>query len=751
MVASSDDTEKDDDADEATETPGAPEEPEPSGTPEDPDAPEEADDGAPEEAAARQGPGAPAKPPPPPASSEAPLVVPGWWDIIRDVYLTFDRRTLGFSRILLGFLLVMDLFRRTWDWEDMYSTVGVLPNHVNLWRPQASGAFSFFNSFSTPGELWALWFVLLCTFLCVLVGFKTKVAQVLALFFVTSMDGRVLLIENGGYVVYNLLLLWTCFLPMGDRYSVDALLESMRRKRERTDAELNDRSDLVPERKLSPHVTILGIIFLIQLSAIYYFNVLHKWGPLWKNGTAVHYVLYVDRMVTPAIGHVREYIPNWMIFVMTKTTLGFEAAIPVCLLMPIGRAWARRLAIAMINALHLGFGFSMVLGPFAWACCVFSTLAFTSDDWEVANRTMRRAHRARVVVYDRRSGAALWLCRLLARLDRWQLLTFRGEQNVAGVIRVEVPGASIGSTQRVLTGALAAADIVAALPLGPVVAWVLRAPGSRHLADAILGALARRQATRWFGAPPALAEGSRPLVPALEKPPAPARRRWDQVLMVLRELMAAAMFAGAINQALVELWVVRDRIKVPQKEPLRTLAHKLRFLQGWFMFSPGPVIDDGTIVVDAITVDGRHIDPFTREAPMFDIADAKSFAYNQIWCDYFNRMHLPANSAYREAMKEYMYRLPERTGNPNDALVSGDVYWVQDMNPKWNEKKSWKYEKQKLFSFENRKVVPVTNPRAPRTPMVSPSSEESAEPAPPPPPPAQMPEEAERPRLPGNE
>jgi hypothetical protein len=57
-------------------------------------------------------------------------------------------------------------------------------------------------------------------------------------------------------------------------------------------------------------------------------------------------------------------------------------------------------------------------------------------------------------------------------------------------------------------------------------------------------------------------------------------------------------------------------------------------------------------------------------------------------------------------MKEYMYRLPERTGNPNDAIVSGDVYWVQDMNPRWNEKASWKEERLKLFSFENPKYPP---------------------------------------------
>jgi hypothetical protein len=135
----------------------------------------------------------------------------------------------------------------------------------------------------------------------------------------------------------------------------------------------------------------------------------------------------------------------------------------------------------------------------------------------------------------------------------------------------------------------------------------------------------------------------------------------------------------------------------------------MRFLQGWFMFSPNPVTDDGTIVVDALTVDGRHIDPFTAKEPYWDLS-SKSLALTQIWCDYFNRIQLPANNGYRDAMKDYMYRLPERTGHPNDAIVSGDVYWVKEMNPRWGEHAGYGYERAKLFSFEN----PAAQPHASR-------------------------------------
>ena len=116
----------------------------------------------------------------------------------------------------------------------------------------------------------------------------------------------------------------------------------------------------------------------------------------------------------------------------------------------------------MMCTLHLAFGTTFVLGPFAWSACVFATLLFSRDDWEIAVATMRRPRRARTVLFDPRSGGALLVCRLLKRLDRFELLTFAA---------VEPPSAlplghrrrSPGSTSR--AGMLA--DIVEALPLGP--------------------------------------------------------------------------------------------------------------------------------------------------------------------------------------------------------------------------------------------------------------------------------------------
>ena len=285
---------------------------------------------------------------------------PTWWEDVRDYYLSFDRRTLGFTRIMLGLFLIFDLFRRTGDWWKMFSNEGVLPTHYNLWRPQSSG-WTLLNAFATREELWALWGFILFVYVMLLVGYKTKVWQVLAALIVASLNGRVLLIENGGYVVHNLLLLWTAFLPLGDRFSVDAMLASWRTQRERGIDALNDRSTDTARWRLKPHVTWLGMVLLLQLAAIYGFNVVHKTGPAWHNGTAVHFVLYVDRMVNPLIGWIREYTPPFVLIILTKSVMGMEAGLPLALLSPLARVWAKRIAILFMNLLHIGFGSTFVM------------------------------------------------------------------------------------------------------------------------------------------------------------------------------------------------------------------------------------------------------------------------------------------------------------------------------------------------------------------------------------------------------
>ena len=92
-------------------------------------------------------------------------------------------------------------------------------------------------------------------------------------------------------------------------------------------------------------------------------------------------------MATPIISTLRGYVPNFLVLFMTRATMAFEAGIPVLLLQPLARRWARRGVVFMMCTLHLAFGTTFVLGPFAWSACVFATLLFSRDDWELAVAT----------------------------------------------------------------------------------------------------------------------------------------------------------------------------------------------------------------------------------------------------------------------------------------------------------------------------------------------------------------------------
>jgi hypothetical protein len=171
----------------------------------------------------------------------------------------------------------------------------------------------------------------------------------------------------------------------------------------------------------------------------------------------------------------------------------------------------------------------------------------------------------------------------------------------------------------------------------------------------------------------------------------------ERVGIGVREAGVAVMLAAAVNQAAVELWVFRP-YRLSQPEPLRSLSHKLRFLQGWFMFSPNPVMDDGIVVCDAQTADGRHIDPFTGRPPSFELGAAVQF--NQIWQDYMNRIQLPANAAYRDALRAWIERYHVRTGNPADRIVAARVVWIHEMNPRIGATQGTDYQERELLEFD---------------------------------------------------
>src|SRR6187455_2570182 len=128
-------------------------------------------------------------------------------------YFCADARVLAVGRVVLAIVLLLDLGRRARGLEYWYTNQGLLPNHTVLWKPPFEYTFSLFFTASRPGEAVVGFALCAGAYLMLLVGLRTKVAQILSLVAVLSLHGRNEFIQNGGDAVLGELTLWTCFLP----------------------------------------------------------------------------------------------------------------------------------------------------------------------------------------------------------------------------------------------------------------------------------------------------------------------------------------------------------------------------------------------------------------------------------------------------------------------------------------------------------------------------------------------------------
>jgi len=626
--------------------------------------------------------------------------VEGWASIrayLVRTYLTIDPRSLGLGRIVLGAVLIVDLLRRVPLLRAFYSNEGLLPNHTVLWRPPLPRLFSVFFPVSLPHEAALVFAICFFCFFCLMIGWRTRLFHVLSFLATTSLHNRILFAENWGAVALGALMVWTAFLPLGRRFSVDAVAASMRAHPDETPDDLGPArvaEQTAPDNRLSVSLAVLGV--LLQLGVIYWFNFVHKTGPTWKSGAAVHYVLWQERIVTPLGLWIRTHLPYSFTRSLTRQTMVVEAAAPFLILTPIFWRWTRPLAAVVLSGLHIGIALLVNLGIFSGAMLAYFPLLFDTSTWRVMERLVPRRGRRRTVFYDASCGVCFWTARVVARLDVHRRLTWLSNQERAA-LPPDVDPALLERTILVVdaergrrwTRADAFAQIFAALPLGRLWAWPIRIPGIRALANHAYDAFARNRITisMWLG----LAACGVPGAPRPPGPPAPERTPlgfWlRRQLPPLRELGVALV--------LVIFWADLSVANAAMPQVLRWHSRPAwmvsavmypHIFQSWSMFSPDAPLEDEMIVVDAVTRDGRHVDPFNEfgsRGTTLPVADMREMparlGHSSIVCDY--TLRIPDAGSYFQAFIEWVQRYPQRTGRARDEIASFRAWKIQQTSP----------------------------------------------------------------------
>jgi len=611
-----------------------------------------------------------------------------------EIYGKFDHRSLGLARIGLGLLLLHDLVRRLPGIAIWYSNEGILPNHTVLWRPMSDYMFSFFFAASRTQESAVMFAFCAIVFLAFTVGYHSRFSHVLSFACLVSMQYREAFLENGGDIALKVLCAWTMFLPMGARFSVDAVRASLAARREHTAAELDDRVHLRISR-MYPVASLAFFAILLQLATIYYFNAVNKRGWTWHLGSAVHYVLYQERMVTWFGFLIRDHVGMRLSRFLTYSTLGMELAAPILLLTPFSWQWARRVAVILLPLMHLAFAACLNLGQFSFNMIGYFPLLLTAWDWDVLGQYLGpNSTRARVVYVRETSPLAFGWARLLSRLDAFERLRFVAAVEGDARPRWEVENPSTG---RRASGGIGLAECLPALPCGPPISFVLRLPVIRSLVESAVGLMARNEATlaRWLRLTPARAARLRPLAP-----PTPAHWWLRRRLAEARELAVVILLVGCTSQLLIENNAIPKRLKLPQPKWITQLIWYPRLTQGWQMFSPDAPTTERMLSVDAVTFGGRHVDPFNEAGSRVSILPMERIPPHLEQDEFFHdyTRGIPENEAYWRALKEWIFNYHNRTGRTENRIISFEARLVESEMPPPGETEPRNIKTKVMFS-----------------------------------------------------
>lgn len=592
------------------------------------------------------------------------------WRRFLDNYCTVDTRTLGLFRIYFGLLLLTNLWDRAggFDLISFYTNEGVLPNHWALFRPPAAGYWSPMLGFSSPGEVqWVIAFIAV-VYVLYTIGWKSQVMQVLALLCYASLNLRFLLIQHGGNVVMNIVLVWTVFLPLGARYSLDSMLRSLRGPPERTPEGLNARGWLAQIDRVHVGFAFFGIC--LNFAFIYFFNTLHKGGPSWMDGTAVHYVLWQNRMATALDAFVRMHEPFWLSPLLTWGTLWAEGSMVLLILSPWKQRWLRTFGFVTCWGLHGGIATLSTLGPFSYSMMGFGVLLIQGADFDFLARKLSRPSLKRIVRVDFAEPLQHLGARVLARMDLLGHLTF--EKGT----KFEV----VAPDGKAVSGLEAWSQATRALVLGPAYSWVFQV---MFFADFVRWLLTL--AGRWY-----LEKGEREAV-------VPEGSLHRKVRLAVQISLPALILLAVLSQLSMENWGVPKALKLTSRPELLTdIINYGQIPQGWSMFAPDVPREDSRMVVDATLADGTHLDLLTEQPPDFEAPLHGPYFMNQHWCEMHARMrNWPQH--WRN-FRDYLYRLPKLKGwPPEKQVVALEVWQVSATVPAPGSTTMTNLQKHKLF------------------------------------------------------
>ncbi|WP_209544965.1 HTTM domain-containing protein [Halorubrum trapanicum] len=304
-----------------------------------------------------------------------------------------DLRALAAFRIGLGALLIADLLRRSRSLTAFYTDAGVLPR-----RALFADYSEVYSLHALSGEPWAvasLFAVAGVVALALFVGYRTRLATVVSWLLLLSLQARNPMVLNAGDALFAMLLFWGVFLPLGARWSVDAIRRSDAKNSgdgATPDAGDGAEDETAPETgpsagdRGSAVATVASMGVLLQMLVMYVTNGVHKLeGDLWMSGEAVAYVMQADHFTYLLGNHITAFPALLRAFTVVWIALLFASPLLVVL-----TGFPRAAVASLFVGMHVGMAATMRIDLFPVIAVVGFVPFYQTPVWDAAERGVNR-------------------------------------------------------------------------------------------------------------------------------------------------------------------------------------------------------------------------------------------------------------------------------------------------------------------------------------------------------------------------
>ena len=271
-------------------------------------------------------------------------------------YYQLDTKALAFMRIALALVILADLWIRGGDLAAFYGEEGVLPSRLMFQFAGKSGIWTLCTLFQHFNWIVFLFVLNVIAAISFLIGYQTKISNLILWILCLSFQNRNLYILQGGDDLVRLLLFFGLFLPWHQQLSIDT-----------------------PAKIKNWHQRLAQLAYLLLVASVYFFSVNLKSSSQWHSeGSALYYALSIDVLVGP-FGKWLYHYPELM-KVLTHAVYVIEWILPILILWPSKKGYLRLLAFLMILLLHLGFALFLNVGLF-FIISIVSGIGLIPGQW----------------------------------------------------------------------------------------------------------------------------------------------------------------------------------------------------------------------------------------------------------------------------------------------------------------------------------------------------------------------------------